>query len=223
MINKTNNLDHYSLLSGLLDYPDEGYVENAKNTQLFLNQHYPEIAIILNPFIEFISTTDLEDIRELHTRSFEVQAITTLDLGYLLFGDDYKRAELLVNLSREHRETGNDCGTELADYLPNVFRLIPKLEDKDLVNDLINKLIYPGLEKMVKEFNPENLKSKNEVYKRHHKTLIYLSDQHGTIFQKPLMVLLEIIQEDFEIESSSSDDKSSDFLQSINTEMKIED
>ena len=45
---------------------------------------------------------------EIYTRTFDVQAITTLDVGYVLFGDDYKRGELLVNLNNEHTKAGND-------------------------------------------------------------------------------------------------------------------
>jgi hypothetical protein len=37
----------------------------------------------------------------LFTRSFDVQAVTTLDLGYIVFGEDYKRGELLVNRAPE--------------------------------------------------------------------------------------------------------------------------
>jgi len=74
---------------------------------------------------------------------------------------------------------------------------------------------------MTKEFNPGNLKKKNEVYIRHHKTLITLSEQYGTIYQKPLLVLLLVIEQDFNIEIIP-DKQPSDFLGSIETEMKIE-
>jgi nitrate reductase assembly molybdenum cofactor insertion protein NarJ len=193
----------------------------VQKVQLFLNKHYPEPGEILEDFTAFSKCATLEEIQELYTRSFEVQAITTLDLGYLLFGDDYKRAQLLVNLSREHREMSNDCGLELADHLPNVLRLLPLLKDEELRNDLSEKLVYSGLKKMTKEFNPGNLKKKNEVYIRHHKTLITISEQYGTIYQKPLLVLLLVIEQDFNIEIIP-DKQPSDFLGSIETEMKIE-
>ena len=65
---------------------------------------------------------------ELYLRTFDVQAITTLDIGYVLFGEDYKRGALLAGLSAEHKKVSNDCGIELADHLPNVLRLLPKME-----------------------------------------------------------------------------------------------
>lgn len=220
-ISKISN-DHYKSIAGLLDFPEEGYRDTVKKVQHFLDLRYPDEGVVFRPFSEFVKNESLEEIQELHTRSFEVQAITTLDLGYLLFGDDYKRAELLVNLSREHTAIGNDCGYELADHLPNVIRLIPMLKDDELKLELLQKLIIPGLKKMIKEFNPENLHKKNEVYMRHHKTLIELAEHSGTIFQRPLMALLSIIQQDFGFVAPEKEE-SSDFLASLSTEMKIED
>ena len=221
MQNKLSSLNHYSLLANLIDYPKEGFAEMVQKVQLFLNKHYPEPGKILDDFTAFSKHASLEEIQELYTRSFEVQAITTLDLGYLLFGDDYKRAQLLVNLSREHREVGNDCGLELADHLPNVLRLLPLLKDHKLRDDLVEKLIYTGLKKMTKEFDAGNLRKKNEVYIRHHKTLITISEQYGTIYRKPLLILLQVIEQDFNIEIIP-DKKTSDFLGSIASEMNIE-
>lgn len=221
MAEKINNLDHYILVSGLIDYPDDGFLKKIENIQQFLDEKYHDLGTILSEFTDYSNNVSLDTIQELHTRSFEVQAITTLDIGYLLFGDDYKRAELLVNLNREHQEAGNDCGNELADHLPNVLRLLPKLKDEELREELIQKLIHPGLKKMIREFDPRNLEKKNEVYKRHHKTLIDFPDQFGTIYQKPLKVLMLLFEHDFNIDTSS-DEKTSDFLGSIDTEMKIE-
>lgn len=219
---KTVNTSKYSLLAKLLDYPQEGFVEEINEIQLYLNDYSDDLSLVLEPFTGFVTRSSLDEVQELHTRTFEVQAITTLDLGYLLFGDDYKRAELLVNLNREHKLVSNDCRGELADHLPNVLRLTSMLADDLLKDELIRKLIHPGLKKMIREFNPMNLNKKNEVYERHHKTLIDFPEHYGTLYQRPLVVLINLIEQDFAI-ANAKDDKSSDFLTSLTTEMKIED
>ena len=221
MINTKINTGRYNQLSALLDYPVEGFAKKIRDIQLYLDEHEPDCGAVMNGFSEFVTMLSLDEIQELHTRSFDVQAITTLDLGYLLFGDDYKRAELLVNLSREHTLTGNDCGYELADHLPNVIRLLSKLNDEELKDELVKKLICPGLKKMIREFDPENLAKKNEVYQRHHKTLIDMPVPYGTIYQKPLYVLLALLRDDFGVEDLK-DDKASGFLGAIGNEMNIE-
>ncbi|HNT50366.1 MAG TPA: hypothetical protein PKK67_07265, partial [Cyclobacteriaceae bacterium] len=125
------------------------------------------------------------------------------------------------NLSREHTETGNDCGHELADYLPNVIRLLTKMTDKDLKRELVVKVVYPGLKKMISEFDPHQLQKKNEIYMRHHKTLIDAPNDYGTLYQRPLVVLLEIFRLEFELVDTTKDE-TSDFINSLNTEMKLE-
>ena len=223
-MNRTGNSKSYNLtlLASLADFPIEGFADNVNEIQLFLEGFYPDLATVLHPFTEFVSSASLDEMQELHTRTFEVQAITTLDLGYLLFGDDYKRAELLVNLSREHIATGNDCGYELADHLPNVVRLIEKMQDQEIKQELVAKLICPGLKKMISEFDPHHMGKKNEVYIRHHKTLIEMPAEYGTLYQRPLLVLLEIFQKKFGLDTEP-EEKTSDFLASISTEMKLED
>ena len=111
-------------------------------------------------------------MQELFTRSFDVQAIATLDLGYVLFGDDYKRGELLANLNREHVDAKNDCGTELADHLPNILRLMSVLQDEELIEDLAYAIVGPALLEMIGEFDSDRLEKKNESYRKHYKTLI---------------------------------------------------
>ncbi len=211
-----------TLLASLVNYPQDDFVEKVQEIQQFLDDHFPELGITLQPFTRFVLTASMDEIQELHTRTFEVQAITTLDLGYLLFGDDYKRAELLVNLSREHTATGNDCGLELADHLPNVIRLVAKMDDEETRIELAKKLICPGLKKMIAEFDPHQLGKKNEVYVRHHKTLIEMPVEYGTLYQRPLMVMLQFIQHEFGLHPELGE-KTSDFLTAIGTEMKLEE
>lgn len=216
------NIDHYRLMAGLLDFPEQKLKENANQVQTFLDSRYPDVSDNFRPFCELVNNISVDDIQELYTRTFEVQAVTTLDLGYLLFGDDYKRAELLVNLNREHNTIGNNCGHELADHLPNVIRLIAMIEDDELRMELLRKLIIPGLKKMISEFDPEKLRIKNEVYVKHHKTLIEVAEHIGTIYQKPLVTLLAMIEQDFAL-TEDEKEKTSDFLTSLSTELKIED
>ncbi len=71
-----------------------------------------------------------------------------------MFGDDYKRGELLVNLNREHGAAGIDCGDELPDHLPNVLRLLARWEDRELAAEFAEEILHPALERMVAEFEP---------------------------------------------------------------------
>ncbi|MCP3927730.1 MAG: hypothetical protein GY705_01360 [Bacteroidetes bacterium] len=216
------SLEHYILLADIFEYPDKDYTEKTAKVQQFLEGHYPTAAKMLKPFTEYMSKAPLHNQEELFIRSFDVQAVTTLDLGYVLFGDDYKRGELLVNLNREHREVQNDCGLELADYLANVLRLLPKMKDTFIVEELVKKIITPALKRMIRGFEPEQIKLKDKFYKKKHKTIIDRPDEHYTIFKLALEVLYFIFQQNFDFEEKELEENTSDFLKNITTEIKLE-
>jgi nitrate reductase assembly molybdenum cofactor insertion protein NarJ len=210
------------MFAQLLCYPNKETLTKVESAQEFLNQKYPDAAEILQEFTEFARTIPLWKWEEIYTRTFDVQAITTLDVGYVLFGDDYKRGVLLVNLSKEHTKAGNDCETELADHLPNLLRLLDKVSDKDFKVDLIYLIIKPALKKIIDEFDSRNIEKKNKIYEKHHRTLIQFENNYGTVYQYLLQALLMVLDEDF------SDDKKivaaeSQFTTKFADEMELPD
>ena len=215
-------LKHYIIMAELFEYPDDRFAEKVETVQQFLDAHYPEAAEMLREFTALSSRASRIEMEELFTRSFDVQAVTTLDLGYVLFGDDYKRGELLVNLNREHREAENECYTELSDHLPNVLRLLPKMQDRAIADELVQKVISPSLNRMIKGFEPEIIEAKDKVYRKHHKTIIDKSEDYYRVYQRVLMTLYKVLKVDFQFTEYTETEKTSDFLKSIDSEITIE-
>ncbi len=213
---------YYPLIARLFEYPGDDYNKRIREVQSCLDEHCPEAGKMLIPFSQFMLKANLITQQELFIRSFDVQAVTTLDLGYVMFGDDYKRGELLVNLNREHREASNACGSELADHLPNVLRLLPKMKDDFIVEELVKKIIAPALRRMIRGFEPEQIELKDKFYKKKHKTIIERPDEHYTIYQTTLCVLLEVLEQDFGLIEEERKEETSDFLKNIVTEVKLE-
>ena len=220
------NRNHYRVVAALFEYPSADFPEKVAEVKKLFDASYPCAAQELDQFIARLPVDDLMLMQDLFTRSFDVQAIATLDLGYVLFGDDYKRGELLANLNREHIEVENDCGTELADHLPNVLRLISILQDEELVHDLAYALIAPALLEMVGEFDPGRLHKKNESYEKHYKTLIETPAVNAdavTLYKFALQSLYEVLKQDFQlIKEMPLKRKISDFLVSVVQENEIE-
>jgi len=216
------NLSHYTLLADLYQYPDGEYPQKVKDIQDFLNSNYPEASEDIDKFVELLPAHDLNKMEELYIRSFDVQSITTLDIGYVLFGDDYKRGELLANLNREHKQADNDCGSELGDHLPNLLRLISKLDDQALIIEMIQELLVPALTKMISEFEPDRMKKKNELYEKHYKTLIDTPEDGSLMYLSALKVLDKVIRKDFSIIDKPEKRQTIDFLQALDTEIEIE-
>lgn len=212
----------YNKISGLFVFPQkDDYADNVKDIQQYLNKMLPDIGNVLQAFTDVISNVTKHELEDLYLRSFEVQSITTLDIGYVVFGDDYKRGELLVNLNKEHQTYGIDCGVELADNLANVLKLINLIEDSELLNDLVSKIIAPALKKMIQGFGDDQLLAKEKIYIKHHKTLL---DKHEsfTIYKHALIALYKALEYDFDIKTQEQPQRSGGFLSSIEQEITLE-
>ena len=220
---------HYSHLAGLFDFPAPGFAARGRVLLDFLRERHPDAAVEVEQFLDAIPESTL-DLQELHTRTFDVQSLTTLDVGYVLFGDDYKRGELLSNLTREHTQAQNDCRGELADHLPNVLRLIPKLKDSDLRGELVRDILVPALMLMTREFDPERIERKNANYQKHYKTLIEPArGGNSTVYAKAIKAALCVLARDFEagetmarLSNLNRRPQTVDFLALVEKEMEIE-
>ena len=220
---------HYEQLAALFWYPGPDYPARVRLARESLGNRYPVAVAELDAFARALpsetdsfSTEALDGMQEVFTRSFDVQSITTLGVGYVMFGDDYKRGEVLVNLNREHRVAGVDCGTELPDHLPLVLRLLARWQDQEIVAEFVEEILYPALEKMIGEFGPERMEQRNQLYKKHFKTLITSSEERGTIFSAPLAAVSAVLAEDFDPSPRELSEQGSDFLRAVGRELDIE-
>lgn len=166
-------MQHYTLLSELFSYPEQ---ENLPVTvpviRQMVKEKYPECNDKIERFLSFVRASTLDEQREYYLRTFDVQALCYLDLGYVLFGEDCKRGEFLVNLRGEHIKAGNDCGCELADHLPNMLRLLPKIKDRAFADELAFSIMIPALQKML-----INFKDEANVYKCALELVMYIMKQ----------------------------------------------
>ncbi len=216
----------YRLLAPLFEYPLAGFPDRVNDIQDYLRGIYVDAAEELGRFVELLPADDLQTMQELFTRSFDVQAATTLDIGYVLFGDDYKRGILLANLNREHRAAGIDTGTELADHIPNLLRLMAVIEDEDVLHDLAYAILGPALLEMIGEFSTERIEKRNISYKKHYKTLIEapaVEPNAVTLYQYALKSLYAVLKQDFALIESMPLERSNEFLASVSRENEIEE
>lgn len=220
----SDSFGHYSGLADLFSYPDAGFAQKVQKVQALLDDACGEAAENLREFTNFASQASLLELEEVYTRSFDVQAVTTLDIGYVMWGDDYKRGELLVKLNGEHKEAGVDCGNELPDHLPNVLRLLDAMEKPELRDELVRMIVAPALRRIIGEFDSDRVKKKNITYVTQYKTLIDRSERYAEIYEKPLQTLYTLLKRDFDVDSYQEQPamQESRFLKSIGTEMRLE-
>lgn len=216
-----NNIQFYDALAKLFRYPDVNFVSDVLIAKDLVEKFYPDLLGLLFPFIECVKESSTSEMEEIYTRTFDVQAITTLDIGYVLFGDDYKRGAVLTNLNREHIAAGNDCGNELADHLPNILKLLPRMNDNEIRIELVTRIVLPALSKILSDFNSKNIDKKNETYRKHHKTILENSKKYSTIYQMPIKLIFHILIKDYNVDAEINTAFPSDFTSEIITELEI--
>lgn len=188
----------YNAFSVAFGYPSTDYAYRISELQHMLNTDYPEAANALQPFTDWVTKTEYWQIEEVFTKTFHIQAICYLDLGYVIFGEDYKRGEFLVNMKREQFQAGNDCGDELADNLSNVLSLIPKLKDEAFREELISLIMLPAFEKMLVEFESSRIELKNKILRKKHNAVLQEDLQFGNVYRNALISLSKVVMSDFD-------------------------
>lgn len=191
------NLEHYNLLSELFIYPKTDIFEKVVEIQNFLNKNYPEAGKEFVRFSEFIANSTFYQIEEIFQKTFHIQAICFLDLGYVIFAEDYKRGEFLVNMKVEQEKYNNDYGHELADNLPYVLRLLPLHKDENFINELVVMVMIPALEKMLSEFDAAKVKIREKVMNKKQKVVIMEGIKDGNIYKNVLSAVLQVFKIDF--------------------------
>lgn len=147
-----NKLNHYKQFADLFRYPDDNLLPRANAVYVSVQKLMPAYADKLGAFISAIEKLSTKQQQEYFLKTFDVQAICYLDLGYVMFGEDYKRAQLLVNLQNEHKVAGVDCGIELADHLPNVLSLLAQTANSGFAEELGFIITIPAVRFMLTKF-----------------------------------------------------------------------
>jgi len=150
-------LDHYTTFAEMFRYPSERLETSTLALVDLLLESAPEFSRNVLQAVKQQRGMSLGEQQEYYLKTFDVQATCCLDIGYLLFGEDYKRAQMLVNLQKEHQIAGVDCRGELADHLPNLLELLAKTPDSDFGQELGFIILIPAVKFMlVKLKNVDN-------------------------------------------------------------------
>lgn len=144
--------DHYPLLARLFRYPDDALTASLEELGILTARYYPSVSGFVSSFAQGVLSLSQHEREELFIRTFDVEPVCHMDIGHILFGEDYKRGDFLAQMQREQTAAGNDPGTELADHLPNVLTLIPLLGDEGLVAELGWCILVPAVTEILKKF-----------------------------------------------------------------------
>jgi nitrate reductase delta subunit len=143
----TDQTQLYNLLARLLSYPAPEYPMAVRKCQGLLRTAFPEDSQILHRFASQVESSSLEELEELFTRTFDLNPVCCLEVGWQLYGEDYNRGSFMVKMRQQLRSLGIAESIELPDHLSNLLPLLARLEPAE-AGPLCASYILPALRKM---------------------------------------------------------------------------
>jgi nitrate reductase gamma subunit len=90
-------------LAYILGYPGEGFCDRLDEAFEQIGGELPEASEHLRAFADALRPLPAGDREELYTRTFDINPVCSLEIGWQLFGEEYHRGALLVRLRQELR------------------------------------------------------------------------------------------------------------------------
>jgi nitrate reductase delta subunit len=169
------NAETYDALARLLTYPNCDY---RRQLALSIGVAPPPAGAELVRFATEIGELSTEQSQELFTRTFDLNPLCSLELGWHLFGENYERGLLLVRMREELRQAGIAETTELPDHLTHGLLLLGRL-DHGRAADFAAAIVLPALMKML-----DAMRGKNTTYE--HLLLALAATLHEDFPEIPL-------------------------------------
>lgn len=133
----------YELLASAYRYPVPGRREELRNG---LNEvTRGSVRRNLERFIGAVDQLTFAEWEELHTRTVDLGPLFAPYVGWVMWGENYKRGEFMSKLKREQDELGIDAAGELPDHLDPVLRYLalagdPLTDLTDVVESAVKRM-----------------------------------------------------------------------------------
>lgn len=140
---------YFKVMSLLLQYPDEGFIEALPELKSVVNQlPYGRCKAGIEGFLENVENCSTLEMRERYTALFDMNPSTTLNVTYHIWGDGEKRARLLTDLQQTYSSAGFEkTTTELPDFLPLMLEFMAEVPEARRFETIQKSL--KGIEKVV--------------------------------------------------------------------------
>ncbi|MHB9078462.1 MAG: nitrate reductase molybdenum cofactor assembly chaperone [Pirellulaceae bacterium] len=142
-------------LAYALSYPHDCFLERLREAVERARVETPAAVEPLVAFIAAVEPLSVEQREELYTRTFDINPVCSLEIGWQLFGEEYHRGALLVRLRSELRRHGIEESTELPDHLTHVLSLLDRMDEHE-ARSFANCCVIPAVDKMLVAFEDQD-------------------------------------------------------------------
>ena len=135
-------------LGAALAYPRGGYRASLVRCRDLLVGGEPEAAAAVSAFCE--ATADLNDteLEELYTRTFDLNPVCTPEVGWHIYGEQYRRGRFLVQARELLQLVGIEERGELPDHLMSLLPAVARLQPEDAAL-FAGTYLVPAIDKML--------------------------------------------------------------------------
>lgn len=156
----------FDSLSDLLIYPETGLTDCLARCVTLATENKSPALASLEMFADHVAKSDVDALQELYTRTFEINPVTALEVGWHLYGERYERGDFLTKMRRLLRQLDLEESTELPDHLTQALKALGRLDDEHAPAFAQNFLV-PAIEKMMEGFNGKDSPYQNVIKSIH--------------------------------------------------------
>ncbi len=138
----------YDLFGWLLSYPDADYQVFVAECRSLLDAAGSEAAADVGVFADRLQPLGVDELQELFTVTFDLNPVSSPEVGWHLYGETYERGEFMVRARQLLRDCGIAESGELPDHLCHLLPALPRLAPA-AARALTGETLLPALEKMI--------------------------------------------------------------------------
>ncbi|HGY90088.1 MAG TPA: hypothetical protein ENK43_02830 [Planctomycetes bacterium] len=150
---KTRRSD-LEVLQAFLSYPKPNFEADLESLRELGESRGDAIGRAFIHFVDVMSLLGQDEREELYTRTFDLDPVCCLEMGWHLFGESYDRGGLMVELRARMRELGVEETEELPDHMANALALLAHM-DGDEGRSFASSRVLPAMAKMIQGFKEE--------------------------------------------------------------------
>ncbi len=133
-----NTREILDVLSRILSYPKEEYPQHVRHCRNLCERPgfgNDELrGSLLAALDRFTAATDgltTGELEELYTRTFDINPVSSLEIGWHLYGETYERGTFLVEMRDLLRRSGVEESSELPDHLTHALLAVGRMEGEE--------------------------------------------------------------------------------------------
>lgn len=141
-------IDVLDRLGTTLAYPRDGYLTRVFECRDLLHGGNSEAGAAICAFCEATASLNETELQELYTQTFDLNPVCSPEVGWHIYGEQYRRGRFLVQARELLKIVGIEERGELPDHLMSLLPAVARLEPQDAAI-FAGTYLIPAVDKML--------------------------------------------------------------------------